>query len=140
MGTPTQQDIATGIYGALSGDTGAGGINTLTSGRIYEGVARQDSEMPFVVYEITWDPPAEYFSGSTDISARVEIDVYSPMISGPAAARAIADRLHALLHMSSITVTNHVGAQMWSQDRGHVEELDGCWHVGQDYKLLATET
>lgn len=43
------------LYSKLSGDTGAGGVNTLVNGRIYAYLATQGAAYPLVLYSLQSD-------------------------------------------------------------------------------------
>lgn len=138
MATPTQQDIIDAIYSKLVADTGAGGVHTLTGGRIYENIAPQEASWPFVCFFLLGDRPNDSFTGLTDVEPTFQIDFYGYRRLGAKAIRAIADRAYTLMHKQALTITNYTGGQTWCTNRGHVETEEDAYRVIQEWKILAS--
>lgn len=142
----TQQAIVDAIQGVLTGDSGAGGLNTLTSGRINEVYAGQDITMPFIVHQLI-DPGLEQYFLIDDIQIEFQLDHYSQANAGTKATRAMADRAFALLHRSAITITGYTGCQILCMATGDTPDREAiggdktsqdAWRITQRYKLFGT--
>jgi hypothetical protein len=134
-----QQNIINAITGALVADAGAGGVNTLVGGLIYEDHAHENDELPFVIVSLLTDPPITYFgSGNEDVDADVLIKVYHKEELGAAVCRTIAERVYVLLHKQALIVTNHANGQMWCQDKGHPEKEEDATLIAQRWRFIAS--
>lgn len=100
----TQQQIATALYSKLSGDTGAGGVSTLVSARIYYAQASDDAALPLVIFNKVTDSVRSSFAEDVAVQ-EWQIDIYSPRASGVAACQTIADRCITLLNRVALTVS-----------------------------------
>ena len=142
----TQQAILDAIQSTLTGDAGAGGLNTLTGGRINEVYAGQDVTLPFIVHQLI-DPDLEQYFAIDDIQIEFQLDHYGLAASGTKATRAMADRAFALLHRQPITITGYSGCQMLCMATGDTPEREtvggektsqDAWRITQRYKLFGT--
>ena len=133
----SQQEIADAIYTKLSGDSGAGGVSTLTGGRIWEGLATQNADLPLVTFNIITDPEVDYFNGE-DVDIEFQLDMWGDIEDGGAALRAVADRCRTLMHKQAITVANHTNGKTRCKDRGQLTPDDTAYRITQRYQLTAT--
>lgn len=134
---PGQQVVLTAIKTALTADAGAGGVNTLTSGRIYEGQGPQNAVLPYVWFEIIEDQSVRYFSGD-DLDCIVQFDTWGDRLLGSASTRPITDRLLVLLDRQTITVTGYNRVEAWVQNRGSVVADDDGYHWTQTFRLIGS--
>lgn len=133
----SQQEVADAINTKLSGDNGAGGVHTLTSGRIWEGLAEQNAELPLVTFNIITDPETDYFNGE-DIDVEFQVDVWGYVADGGKATRTIADRCRTLMHKQNITIANHTAGKTRCKDRGQLTSDEDAYRITQRYQLTAT--
>jgi hypothetical protein len=120
------------LYGKLSGDTGTGGVVTLVSTRIYNGVAAQGAAYPMVVYQslsgvdvqgvgAAFIMENEIFS----IKAVTQSQTYT-------SAETIANRINVLLHKTSGTTT---GGTVIACVRMYVDKME-IIEAGVTYKTI----
>lgn len=134
---PGQQVVLTAIKTTLAADNGAGGIYTLTSGRIYEGQGPQNAALPYVAFEIVEDTPERYFTGD-DLNCVVEFTIWGDRMLGAASARAIVDRMLVLLDRQQITVSGYTLVQTWVQNRGVVIADDDGYRWSQQFRVFGS--
>jgi len=134
---PGQQTILTALKTLLTADNGAGGVNTLTGGRIYEGQGPQDAALPYVVFEIADDAPVMYFTGD-DLSCVVRVETYGKRLNGSAQTRPITDRMLAILHEVSLTIVGYQEAQSQVINRGTVVAEDDSYHWEQTFRVFGS--
>lgn len=91
------QRVARYVYAALSGDTGAGGVSTLVSGRIYRDVIPQGAALPALTITVASSVDVLTLEG-TRVFASVLVDV---RVTGEGAdygaLNTVADRADAVL-------------------------------------------
>lgn len=91
------------MYSKLTGDSGAGGVNTLSNGGIFQGTAPQETSFNYTVFQELLDTPLYTFNALAadhffyQIKHLAVNDANSTTISGPFAAGALADRTRVLL-------------------------------------------
>lgn len=101
-------DVATGLYGKLAADTGAGGVATLATGGIFQMEAVQDTATPYVIIS--------QHTGQTDYTLRVlandDMLWLVKVVSGGGSsaygidvARTIMARVDVILTNQTITVS-----------------------------------
>lgn len=99
------------IYAKLTGDTGGGGVNTLSNGGIYQLNAKQAAPFNFTVFQELLDTPDYAFSALSADHVFYQIkhvcvdDANNTTISGPVAAGTLADRTRVLLTDPTLNVT-----------------------------------
>lgn len=142
----TQQAIVDAIQSILVGDSGAGGLNTITSGRIFEVMAFNDSLIPMLTHQLI-DPDLAQNFVIDSITIEFQLDFYGLADAGTKATRAMADRAFVLLHRQPITITGYSGCQMLCMATGSAPERDtitngvssqDTWRITQRYKLFGT--
>lgn len=96
----------------LDSDSGAGGVYTLTSGRIAEGQAEINQTLPHLVFTVTQATPTDHLTGNLGYDVLIESRAYGDRhLGSKAAARTLADRMFTLLHRQSITISGFTGGQ-----------------------------
>lgn len=130
----------TWLYSLLSGDTGAGGVNTLVGGRIYAYLAPAGAAFPLVVFSHQAGHDVRGV-GPARIMASLAYQVKA-IGKGTAASfgtiKAIADRIDALLQGASGNVVDgQVLSCVREQGVSYVENSgsDVYSHLGGLYRL-----
>lgn len=97
--------VQVAIYGALSGDTGAGGVSTLVGGRIHNDVP-DGEDYPLVMFGKAREKAMHTFGGATSgLGWEVMLPIYSmSRYQGDSEALAIHSRIVALLNYQPLTV------------------------------------
>lgn len=91
----TQQDFINEIYTIIK--SSVAGIN------IFDTIAAQNEEMPYIVFQIISDVPKLLFKGSyADIE--LQVNIYDEVNSGVSIVRAYSDQIVQTLNEGSITV------------------------------------
>ncbi len=131
------------LYALLTGDGGAGGVNTLVSGRIYAYIATSGAVFPLVVYSHQGSRDVRGV-GPTRIMASL---VYQVKVIGKGSAagfgaiKAVADRIDALLQGANGSVVDgRVLSCVREQGISYVEQdaVDVYSHLGGLYRLQVT--
>jgi len=89
------QRVASLIYDLLKADTGVGGVNTLTGGRIYRDRVPQASALPAITITLVSSVPTNTMGGNR-VAQNVLVDVRI-VNDGAVYSNAIADRVDAVL-------------------------------------------
>lgn len=89
------QRVASLVYDLLKADTGAGGVNTLTGGRIYRDRVPQTAALPAVTITLVSSVPTNTLGGNR-VFQNVLVDV-RVVNDGSVYANAIADRVDVVL-------------------------------------------
>lgn len=89
------QRVASLVYDLLKADTGAGGVNTLTGGRIYRDRVPQAATLPAVTISLVSATDLNTM-GAARVFQSVLVDV-RVVNDGTSYANAIADRVDAVL-------------------------------------------
>ena len=120
------------LYSKLSGDTGTGGVATLVSSRIYNGIAAQGATYPLVVFQSMSGVDVQGV-GSTFI---MENEVFSVKVvtqdRSYSTAETIANRINYLLHKASGTATGGVVLACVRQYVDKIETIED----GVQYKTI----
>ena len=131
------------LYSVLSGDTGAGGVNTLVGGRIYAYLAPERSAYPLVIFSHQGD----YDVMGVGTARILASTLYQVKAVGKASAvsmmslQAIADRIDALLQGASGTVTGgEIVSCVREQQISYVEYAESAvyGHLGGLYRIQIT--
>ena len=131
------------LYSVLSGDTGAGGVNTLVGGRIYAYLAPERSAYPLVIFSHQGD----YDVMGVGTARILASTLYQVKAVGKASAvsmmslQAIADRIDALLQGASGTVTDgEIVSCVREQQISYVEYAESAvyGHLGGLYRIQIT--
>lgn len=130
--------LDTAIRTKLVADNGVGGVNTLTSGRIYRHVAPQSAASPFVVFQQM--SAVDEYTWTLRDHRRIlyQIKAVSDGLD-PAAAGVIAKRIDTILTDGSLTISG--GTLLYLRRTADVEytELDGdryFQHLGAIFDLM----
>lgn len=89
------QRVASLVFDILTADTGAGGVNTLTGGRIYRDRVPQTATLPAVTVTLVSSVPTNTLGGNR-VFQNVLVDV-RVVSDGAGYSNAIADRIDAVL-------------------------------------------
>ena len=89
------QRVASLVFDLLAADTGAGGVHTLTGGRIYRDLVPQTAALPAVTVTLVSSTPANTVGGRR-VFQNVLVDV-RVVAAGSVYATTIADRVDAVL-------------------------------------------
>lgn len=120
----TAQAIVNGLYAALTGDSGAGGVNTLTGGRIYHLQAAQNAAFPLVTFQRVTDVPESRF-GDDFLDSEYQVDAWGDIVNGAAPVQTIVARVGTLLDRTAVSCTG------WNRVAAHVIG-DGLLFVTED--------
>jgi hypothetical protein len=130
--------LAAAVYTTLTGDTGAGGVATLTGGRIYESHGPQDAALPLVEFSFVAGALLDSFSGtSAVIQAELQVDSYGQLILGAEPMRTLGDAIKAKLHRASLTATGYTKFQLLMTDPGVVTREGEGMRLTQRYRYWA---
>lgn len=101
--------VADAIYSKLTTDTGAGGINTLSTGGFHNGgVAPQGTARPFVTYQFAAITPEYTFPNEYWRWLRVNFKCYGVQEQGWSLPGQMADRLEAILTNGTLSISGYV--------------------------------
>jgi hypothetical protein len=133
----TQQQLMTGLYVSMSSDTAAGGVSTLTGGRIYELEGQPNAALPLLVFNLAVDTPLAAFNAET-LEGEVQADIYASNEAGVTVGRTIAARLLALWHRTALTVTGWNRVTMLKLGDGIASVEDDANRIIMRFKLFAS--
>lgn len=131
------------LYSLLTGDNGAGGVNTLVGGRIYAYLAPSSATFPLVIYS---------HQGSHDVRGVGPSRIMASMVyqmkvigkgssAGFGAIKAIADRIDSLLQgASGQVVDGQIVSCVREQAVSYIEQSgsDVYSHLGGLYRIQVT--
>ncbi len=132
------------LYSVLSGDTGAGGVNTLVGGRIYAYLAPERSAYPLVIFSHQGDYDVMGV-GTARILASTLYQVKAVgrgSAVGMNAIKTIADRIDTLLQGASGSVTDGVILScVREQQISYVEQAESevYMHLGGIYRIQVSQ-
>ena len=133
-----QVDLYTGINAKLVASTGGGTFYADVTGRIYQDFAPQNATLPFAVVSVLSDPQLLTFDNN-HMNATIECQVWGDAASGPHAVRAINDKLVALLHKQTITVSGFSNVAMVATDIGSAERIEDAILVTTLYEIAGSD-
>lgn len=118
--------ISTGLYSKLTGDSGAGGVNTLCTGGIHNTLAPEGEDGVYLVFQKVVGIPVDTLSiPGTHRIFRYQFKTYEQGESY-ANTGAVNDRLRALLNDSSMTFTGWTWRKTRQiSDEERFENIDG---------------
>ena len=132
------QRVASLIYDLLKADTGAGGVNTLTGGRIYRDRVPQTASLPAVTVSLVSATDTNTLGGRRVVQ-NVLVDV-RVVNAGTVYSNAIADRVDAVLqNASGLKETVHTVELVRSDVQAFIEDDAGASfsHLIQTYRTPA---
>ena len=132
-----QDNVYNGIYDLLVNDQTSGSFYDDLTGRIYQDFAPQNATLPFCTFAITSDPQLSTL-GSNHLTATVECQVWGTLAGGPNAVRDTNDKLTALLHKGSITVTGFSNVTMHAEDIGTAERIEDAVFISSLYEITGS--
>ncbi len=103
----TTQQVVNLVKTSLYADTGAGGVATLTSNRIYEAEGPDNAALPLVVYLLASDAVNSTFGDDTGFY-EFQFDCYGARSLGMLAVRTLAERVKTLLNRVALSGTGVV--------------------------------
>jgi len=128
------------IYGAirtlLVADAGAGGVNTLTGGRIYHMQAPKDAALPLLVYTGVAEAVSGTFT-SDQFEFIIQFDVYGEERLGAVPVLQIADRVSDIMTRVNLSATGWKQARTEITGRGLASVEDEAVRVMQTYRIYA---
>ena len=148
----TQQPILDAVWSLLATTAGVntlvGGVTSpYAAGRIYDGMAEQGTNSPFITINVIADAPVMYFTiDSLDMT--IQIDIWGDFHADPKTTRTIADAVYTALHRATPTVTGYGNVSLLCKDRGTVEPdyiaggvtAKDKWRVIQTYRIQGSGT
>jgi hypothetical protein len=103
--------VLAALFTSLSADTGPGGVNTLSSGGIFDSVAPQGATRPFtIIHKQAPAPTLWTFSQKAADEALYLVKAYAAdtaVSGGRKVAGAIIERAEALLNDAALPVSGH---------------------------------
>jgi Protein of unknown function (DUF3168) len=132
------QRVASLVFDLLKADTGAGGVNTLTGGRIYRDRVPQTALLPAVTVTLVSATDTNTLGGLR-VFQNVLIDV-RVVSDGTVYSNAIADRVDTVLQQASgLKETVHVNELRREQVMAFVEDDAGksYAHIVSTYRSEA---
>jgi hypothetical protein len=132
------QRVASLVFDLLKADTGAGGVNTLTSGRIYRDRVPQTALLPAVTVTLVSATDTNTLGGLR-VFQNVLVDV-RVVSDGTVYSNAIADRVDTVLQQAAgIKETVHVNELRREQVMAFVEDDAGksYAHIVSTYRSEA---
>jgi hypothetical protein len=132
------QRVASLVFDLLKADTGAGGVNTLTGGRVYRDRVPQTALLPAVTVTLVSATDTNTLGGLR-VFQNVLVDV-RVVSDGAVYANAIADRVDTVLQQASgLKETVHVNELRREQVTAFVEDDAGksYAHIVSTYRSEA---
>lgn len=118
------QRVASLVFDLLKADNGAGGVNTLVSGRIYRDRVSQGAALPAITVTLVSSVPTNTIGGRR-VAQNVLVDVRI-VNDGTVYANAIADRVDTVLqNVGGIKDTVHVVELVQDSVQAFVEDDAG---------------
>ena len=133
----SQQAVVDAIYTAFSGDTGAGGVSTLTGARIYNAIGPENVALPWLEFHLVTDVPQNFFSGQ-NLDSEFDVNVYGLRSAGSKVTRTIAERVYTLMHAVALTITGITGASTWCLDRGTTDPEEDAYRHLMRWRVIGT--
>lgn len=132
------QRVASLVYDLLKADTGAGGVSTLTSGRIYRDRVPQTASLPAVTVSLVSATDTNTLGGRR-VFQNVLVDV-RVVNDGTVYSNAIADRVDTVLqNIGGLKETIHVNELRREQVTAFIEDDAGksYAHIVASYRSEA---
>lgn len=118
------QRVASLVFDLLKADTGAGGVNTLTAGRIYRDRVPQTALLPAITVTLVSGTDTNTLGGLR-VFQNVLVDV-RVVSDGADYANAIADRVDAVLqNVGGLKETVHTNELRREQVQAYIEDDAG---------------
>lgn len=133
-------DISAAVLAALLADAGAGGVATLTAGRVYGGQAPQGPLEATVEVTVITDVPDRFFGKLQDFDVHFDVDIWTSRLEGMEVARTIARAVTLLLDEEPLTVTGASSCETRVLDRGEPTPDEDSYHVTQRWHAYGTIT
>ena len=119
--------------------TGSSTFKTSVGGRIYDGKAPPgNNDYPIAVVIVVDDPDNEYFEGTVEIDAVLQIDIIGRSEGGAAAIRNIAGQLNDRLHGAALTISGYTDAVAQELNRGKVIDESDELRMSPEYAIKAS--
>ena len=132
-------NVVAGLYTALFGDTSAGSVYDLVSGRIYVLEAPRNRVLPLVVITLV-DADTEYAYGYDYKDFIFQIDLYGIREDiTMAALGAINDKLLEQLNLSKFPVTGHDDAGAQATESGVQTIEDDSIRIFTEWRVQAAQ-
>jgi hypothetical protein len=132
------QRVASLVWDLLKADTGAGGVNTLVSGRIYRDRVPQAAALPAVTVALVSSVPTNTIGGRRVVqNVLVDVRVVS---DGTTYANAIADRVDTVLqNTGGLKESVHVVELVQDAVQAYIEDDAGksYAHIVATYRTPA---
>lgn len=139
MGDAMSQAILDAVHDALVADTSSGTLYDDLSGRIYQGIAPQNTTLPYLEFDCVSDVPERLMSGAITQQVDVQFDLYGNSDDGPRALGQIEAKLYALLEGVSIMPTGFDrGVVTCSLRMVRVREED-AYRITDQFTISGTE-
>lgn len=128
--------LLSAVRSVLAADTGAGGVNTLTGGRIYHAQAPKDAALPLLVYTVVSNVVVGEFTRD-HFEVELQLDAYGYERLGASPVMAIVDRVTDILARVSLSASGWSTARVELTGRGVPSVEDEAYRVMQTYRIYA---
>jgi hypothetical protein len=135
--------VRNAVLAHLQADAGAGGVNTLTGGRIYPDLAPEGASFPLVVVSVRRGAtPERVYQGIAYEETRILVKAIAKELT-PKNAAAINRRARTRLEDAALTITGYtlLNCEWAGEMPGYPEVVDGqaYRHEGQEFIIWASE-
>lgn len=130
--------VRNAILAQLQADTGVGGVNTLTGGRIYPDVAPEGAGFPLVLVSIRrGETPSRVYQGIAYEETRVLVKAVARDLS-PKNAAVINRRVRAVLENAALTITGYtlLNCEWAGNIPGYAETEDGIIYRHEGCEII----
>lgn len=118
----------------------AGTFYHALGGRIYQGMAPNNTDKPHCVYQINQNQVIRHFGNVVTQDMTVQFDIYDNRTSGYAANAIAAEALlYSLLDGFALTITGYDRGLCTWNSRGVPQVEEDCWRITNELRVEATD-
>lgn len=127
------------IYAKLTASTASTSVYGLTSGRIFNGMPAQETDLPYVSFTVVTDTEDDTFT-KNGAEVDVQVNVVGDKALGRKAVRAINEKVWTLLHHTTATATGYHISPISCTNRGVVDDDEDSINIRSEYNLFLVKT
>jgi hypothetical protein len=124
------KELTTAIYGRLAGSA----LDTAIGGRLFESMAPEGVELPYVVYFLVADAPADTFKDQLD-DVLIQFSLFSDQ-SSSTEVKDLYGHLKTLYDDCALTVAGRTVVWMKRVRMSLELEDNDTWHCDVDYSII----
>ena len=117
-----------------------GTVTTTGTLGVYDSIAPQRSNTPYIVYQLQSSLDEYVFGGQSGESADYLVRVVSNDLDPTHQAFAIYDQAHEVLQGKTLTVTGGYSLRCERTNRQQYQDAGKFWHVGGVYRTVVWDT